>query len=71
MMSGQPWTEKEKEMLRKLSEAKCFTTDAMRVFPSRTKSSISSQARNMGLSFSGPEAEINMEEFKKLIKGKQ
>ena len=69
-MAGIPWSKKEKEILGKLAEARCTADEVLRVFPSRSKASIFSQAQNMNLSFAGPESEINMDEFKKLIKGK-
>ena len=69
-MAGIQWSDKEKEMLKKLSDAHCTADDACRVFPSRSRQSIFSQARNMKISLSGPTPEINMAEFKKLIGGK-
>jgi hypothetical protein len=69
-MAGIPWSEKEREVLKKLAEAHCIIDDVLRVFPSRSRASIFSQASVLGISFAGPESEINMDEFKKLVRGK-
>ncbi|MEN6423657.1 MAG: hypothetical protein ABFD76_17090 [Smithella sp.] len=69
-MSGIPWSADHKDKLKKLAEVDCTIEEVLRVFPSRSRGSIFSQAKSMGLSFAGPQPKINEEEFKKLTKGK-
>jgi hypothetical protein len=65
---GPLWTSEEKEVLKKMAEANKTMDEIQSVLVSRPRHGIRNQLKNMGLSI-GPKPEINMEAFKKLMKG--
>jgi hypothetical protein len=62
------WSKEEEDVLRQLSLAGRSIDEAVLVLVSRTKEAISNKAYGMGLSMAGPSPEIDMAEFKRLIK---
>ena len=69
-MAGIPWTDKEKEILTKMSERGLTAKDVALVLKSRSTHGINCQAAIMGLSLCYREVEIDEEAFKRLLKGK-
>lgn len=69
-MAGIPWTEKEKDLLKKMAEKGLTAKDVMLVLKSRSIASISAQAASMGLSLCQKEVEIDEVAFKKIMAGR-
>jgi hypothetical protein len=67
-MGAPLWTNQEKEVLRKMAEANKTMDEIQSVLVSRPRHGIENQVKIMGLSI-GKKPEINMEAFKKLMKG--
>jgi hypothetical protein len=62
------WTEKEIEILRKLSAAGCTPKQAASVFKSRSFDAIKCMAKKLDLPLCGKPPEIDMEAFKQLMR---
>jgi hypothetical protein len=67
-MSGAFWKDQELDILKEMVEAGRSLQEIMSVLKSRTAEGIRNQMDSKGLSFSR-EPEIDMETFKKIMKG--
>jgi hypothetical protein len=67
-MSGAFWKDQELDILKEMVEAGRSLQEIMSVLKSRTAEGIRNQMDSKGLSFSR-EPEIDMEAFKKIMKG--
>lgn len=68
-MAGIPWTEAERDILKKMAEAGKSANDICRVLVCRTRSGVFSQAYDMGLLLSGATPEVDMEAFNQIMGG--
>jgi hypothetical protein len=69
-MSGIPWNEEERGILKKMAEKGFVAKDVALVLKSRSLASISTQAASLGLSLRPKETEIDMDMFNKIMKGR-
>jgi hypothetical protein len=66
-MAGQPWTDEEREILRKLAGRGKTAKEIARVLVSRSEDAIKAQAGGMCVSLAGNPPEIDMAEFTRLM----
>lgn len=69
-MAGKPWTDKEKDVLKKMAEKGLTSKDVALVLKSRSAHGIHCQAAVLGLSLFPKEVSIDMELFNKIMKGR-
>ena len=62
------WTEEEEKIIRSLIEAGVSIEDAYPIFKTRTRESLRTKTRNMGLTWPQRKPEIDHDLFKQLIK---
>jgi len=67
-MAGKVWTEKEEKVLRDLAGLGYSIDEIRIVLKSRSRDAIFSKATSLRISLSGPEPQIDMDEFKRLMK---
>lgn len=69
-MAGIPWTDKEKDILKKMAEKGRTAKEVITVLKSRSTRAINCQAAVMGLSLQEREVEIDEAAFRKIMAGR-
>ena len=69
MTTNRKWTEQEDKIIQDMIAAKLGIDALVKVLLSRTKIAIKQRVNDLGLSLYGSGPEIDMDEFKRLMKG--